>query len=91
MTLMQGLRKYPKACFWSILFSSALIMEGFDHAFISGFISCPAFQERYGVLQKNGKYQVPAIILAGINNGVNAGEIIGLIFNGFFSDWFGYR
>jgi SP family general alpha glucoside:H+ symporter-like MFS transporter len=91
MNLMQGLRKYPKACFWSILFSSALIMEGFDHAFISGFIAFPAFQERYGVLQSNGEYQVPANLLAGISNGVNTGEIIGLILNGFFSDWFGYR
>lgn len=34
MTLMQGIRKYPKAVGWSILFSSALIMEGFDHAFV---------------------------------------------------------
>ncbi|KAJ5678075.1 Maltose permease MAL61 [Penicillium maclennaniae] len=33
MSLRDGIRKYPKAVFWSILFSSALIMEGFDHAF----------------------------------------------------------
>lgn len=28
LTLLQGLRKYPKACFWSIAVSSAIIMEG---------------------------------------------------------------
>lgn len=91
MTVMQGIRKYPKAVFWSILFSSALIMEGFDHAFITGFFAFPAFQKRYGVLNKKGKYQIPAEIQAGITNGVNAGEIIGLLLNGLFSDWFGYR
>jgi SP family general alpha glucoside:H+ symporter-like MFS transporter len=82
MTLREGLRKYPMACFWSIWFSSALIMEGFDHAFIAGFIAYPAFQQRYGVLQANGGYQIPSDIQAGINNGVQAGEILGLLFNG---------
>lgn len=31
------------------------------------------------------------MLQAGISNGVNAGEIIGLLLNGLFSDWFGYR
>ena len=48
MSLREGIRKYPKAVFWSILFSSALIMEGFDHVFVSGFFAFPAFQERLG-------------------------------------------
>lgn len=91
MTLMEGIRKYPKAVFWSIWFSSALIMEGFDHAFISGFIAFPPFLERYGVLQDTGDYQIPAEVQSGIKNGVSAGEIIGLLLNGLFADWFGYR
>lgn len=60
MGLREGLRKYPKAVFWSIWFSSALIMEGFDHSFVSGFMAFPAFQRRYGVLTTNGSYQIPA-------------------------------
>lgn len=28
LTLIQGLKKYPKACFWSVALSSAIIMEG---------------------------------------------------------------
>lgn len=91
MTLIEGIRKYPKAVFWSVLFSSALIMEGFDHAFVGGFIAFPPFQRRYGKLQKNGSYQIPADIQSGISNGVSAGEIIGLLLNGLFADWFGYR
>ncbi|KAH8659971.1 general substrate transporter [Xylariales sp. PMI_506] len=91
MTLRECLRKYPKACFWSVWFSAALIMEGFDHAFVTGFFSFPEFQKRYGVLESSGSYQIPAELQSGIGNGVNAGEIIGLLLNGFFVDHFGYR
>lgn len=91
MTLMDGIRKYPKAVFWSIWFSAALIMEGFDHAFVSGFMAFPAFQKRYGVLQANGEWQIPATLQSAVGNGVSAGEIIGLLLNGLLTDWFGYR
>ncbi|EME81405.1 uncharacterized protein MYCFIDRAFT_176683 [Pseudocercospora fijiensis CIRAD86] len=30
MTLLQGLKTYPKAVGWSILLSTCIIMEGFD-------------------------------------------------------------
>ncbi|KAJ5122200.1 uncharacterized protein N7443_002301 [Penicillium atrosanguineum] len=91
MSLREGIRKYPKAVFWSILFSSALIMEGFDHAFVSGFFAFPAFQKRYGELQSDGKYQVPATLQSAVGNGVNAGEIIGLLLNGIIADLIGQR
>lgn len=91
MSLREGFRKYPKACFWSMLFSSAVIMEGFDHAFVSAFFGFPAFQERYGTLVSPGNYQVSATLQAAIGNGVNAGQIIGLLVSGLFADWFGYR
>lgn len=92
MTLMQGLRKYPAACGWSLLFSAALIMEGFDKAFLTAFFAFPEFQQRYGSLQsKTGEFEIPASIQAGITNGVNAGQIIGLLVNGWLADRFGYR
>lgn len=91
MGLRDGIRKYPRAVFWSIWFSSALIMEGFDHAFVSAFFAFPAFQERYGELQVDGSYQVPANLQSAVSNGVNAGEIVGLLLNGLVADWFGYR
>ncbi|KAH8647391.1 general substrate transporter [Xylariales sp. PMI_506] len=91
MTLREGLRRYPKACFFSFMFSAALIMEGFDKAFITAFFAFPAFQQRYGQQTASGDYQVPADIQAGVTNGVNAGQIIGLFLNGLLADWFGYR
>lgn len=91
MGLREGIRKYPKAVFWSVWFSSALIMEGFDHSFITGFIAFPAFQRRYGVHTEGSGWQIPAELQSAIGNGVNAGEIVGLLLNGLFADWFGYR
>ncbi|KAM5350926.1 hypothetical protein ACJ41O_003649 [Fusarium nematophilum] len=91
MKLLEALRKYPKACAWSILFSSALIMEGFDKAFVTSFFAFPPFQERYGELQSTGDYQVPASLQAAVSNCVNVGQIIGLLLNGLLADWFGYR
>jgi SP family general alpha glucoside:H+ symporter-like MFS transporter len=92
MTLREGLRKYPAACGWSLLFSAALIMEGFDKAFLTAFFAFPEFQHRYGSYQpKTSKYEIPAAVQAGITNGVNAGQIIGLLVNGWLADKFGYR
>ncbi|KAG4418307.1 hypothetical protein IFR04_008583 [Cadophora malorum] len=91
MSIMEGLRKYPAACGWSLLFSAALIMEGFDKAFLTAFFAFPEFQKRYGKLTADGTHQIPASIQAGVTNGVNAGQIIGLLINGYLADRFGYR
>lgn len=91
MSIMEGLRKYPSACGWSLLFSAALIMEGFDKAFLTAFFAFPEFQKRYGKLTADGTHQIPASIQAGVTNGVNAGQIIGLLINGYLADRFGYR
>jgi len=37
MTLMQGIKLYPKAILWSILISSLCSMEGYDIALIGNF------------------------------------------------------
>lgn len=37
MTLMQGLRLYPKAVIWSIVISTCIVMEGYDVSLIGNF------------------------------------------------------
>jgi SP family general alpha glucoside:H+ symporter-like MFS transporter len=37
MTLWEGLRKYPKACAWSVLISTTCAMEGYDISLIGNF------------------------------------------------------
>jgi SP family general alpha glucoside:H+ symporter-like MFS transporter len=91
MTLLQGIRLYPKAVAWSLLISTCIAMEGYDVCLLSNFYGFPQFNEKYGEQLPDGSYQVPARWQAGLSNGANVGEIIGLFINGFVSERFGYR
>ena len=37
MTLLQGIRLYPKAIAWSVLISTCICMEGYDVCLLSSF------------------------------------------------------
>lgn len=37
MTLLQGIRLYPKAVAWSLLISTCICMEGYDVSLLSNF------------------------------------------------------
>lgn len=41
-----------------MLFSTAIIMEGFDLTMINSFYALPAFQKRFGDLQPGGDYLI---------------------------------
>jgi SP family general alpha glucoside:H+ symporter-like MFS transporter len=91
MTLWQGIRLYPKAVGWSVLISTCICMEGYDVCLLSNFYGFPQFNRKYGQQLPDGTYQVPAPWQAGLSNGANVGEIIGLFINGWVSERFGYR
>jgi SP family general alpha glucoside:H+ symporter-like MFS transporter len=59
MGLFQAIRLYPKAVGWSVVLSSALIMEGYDLALLGSLYGSPMFNQKYGVLnEKTGKWAV---------------------------------
>lgn len=61
MGLIQAIKLYPKAVGWSVVLSSALIMEGYDLALLGSLYGSPQFNRKYGVLNPaSGKYSVPA-------------------------------
>lgn len=60
MTLLQGIRTYPKAVAWSVLISTCIAMEGYDISLVNNFYAFPAFNRKYGEMMPNGSYQVPA-------------------------------
>ncbi|KAF7368455.1 MFS general substrate transporter [Mycena venus] len=91
MSLLQGLRLYPKAIAWSILISTCICMEGYDVCLLSNFYAFPQFNRKYGKQLPDGSYQVPAPWQSGLSNGANVGEILGLFLNGWASERFGYR
>jgi SP family general alpha glucoside:H+ symporter-like MFS transporter len=79
MTLMQ------------VLISTLIVMEGFDIALINNLYGFQAFNQKFGVQQPDGTWQIPAAWQAGLSNGANVGEIIGLFMNGIISERIGYR
>ncbi|GIJ90443.1 hypothetical protein Asppvi_009397 [Aspergillus pseudoviridinutans] len=91
MTLWQAVRLYPKAVGWSVLLSSALIMEGYDLALLGSMYASPAFNKKYGVQSASGKWTVPASWQSALSNGARVGEVIGLLINGLISERLGYR
>lgn len=52
MGLMQAIKLYPKAVGWSILLSTAIVMEGYDVILLSSFYALPQFNKKYGVSVK---------------------------------------
>jgi MFS transporter, SP family, general alpha glucoside:H+ symporter len=91
MTLVEGLRRYPKAIMFSAIISLCIIMEGYDTNLLSSFFAFGPFERRYGIPTGDGSYQLPARWQSGLSNGASAGEVIGLLLNGWASERFGYR
>lgn len=61
MSLVQAIKLYPKAVGWSVILSSALIMEGYDLALLGSLYGSPQFNMKYGVQNPStGKWSVPA-------------------------------
>lgn len=60
MGMWRGMKIYPKAVAWSILISTCIAMEGYDISLVNNFYAFPQFNRKYGELQGDGSYQVPA-------------------------------
>lgn len=44
MTLLQGIKLYPKAVGWSFLISTCIIMEGYDVSLLNKYVEAPLQQ-----------------------------------------------
>ncbi|CEI61013.1 Alpha-glucosides permease MPH3 [Fusarium venenatum] len=92
LTLLQAIRKYPKAVLWSVLLSTSIIMEGYDIVLISSFFAQPAFRQHYGSYQPStDTWQITASWQNALSNAVSVGTIIGAFANGYFTHKLGYR
>lgn len=93
MSIGQAFKTYPKAVMFSMILSTAIVMEGYDVVLLANFYAFPSFNARYGSPTGDPKnpYQIPAPWQAGLSNGANVGEILGLFINGIVSERYGYR
>ncbi|KAM3064726.1 hypothetical protein ACMFMF_011789 [Clarireedia jacksonii] len=92
LTVWQAFRTHKKAIIWSLLVSTAIIMEGYDIVLINSFFAQTAFARKYGdYIPSTNSYQISASWQAGLGNAVGIGTIIGAFANGFFTHKLGYR
>lgn len=83
MTLLQGIRLYPKAIAWSILISTCIAMEGYDLCLLGNFCWFPRsmnndllsyivafdqFNRKFGEQLSDGTFQISAPWQAGLSN-----------------------
>jgi SP family general alpha glucoside:H+ symporter-like MFS transporter len=66
-------------------------MEGFDTILIFSFFAFPAFQKAYGTPTGDSGYEISSKWQFALTTGAEAGEIVGLLMNGFLADRIGYR
>lgn len=90
MTIREAVRRYPKAIAWSLLFSTAVAMEGYDIVLITSLFAFPKFVEKYGVETDSGP-TITAAWQSGLSNGARVGEILGLLFNGWIAERIGFK
>lgn len=91
LSFRDAIRIYKKAICWSMLFSLAIVMEGYDTTLLQSFYAFPQFVREYGSQLPDGSYGLSAAWQSGLSNGVYVGEIIGLFITGSVSETIGYR
>ncbi|KAL4727968.1 hypothetical protein ACLX1H_004673 [Fusarium chlamydosporum] len=83
--------RYWPAVTFSMLLSVALVMEGMDVGLINNFFAHPAYLERFGWPDADGKQHISTKWQGAIGAGNNCGSILGLLLNGFLQQRFGSR
>lgn len=91
MRLRHAFRVFPKAIIWSLILSSAIIMEGYDTAVLGSYYAFPPFLAKFGVPTPGGGLTIPASWQNGLSAATNVGEVFGLQVAGFLSERVGYR
>ncbi|KAH7146649.1 general substrate transporter [Dactylonectria estremocensis] len=92
LTLRDSFRLYPKAIGFSLLFSTAIIMEGYDLSLLGSFYGYDAFKDKFGnEVDSEGSKIISADWQTYIQVGGMCGQIIGLYLNGWISDAIGYK
>lgn len=92
MRVVKGLLFWRKAIVFSFFISLAVIMEGYDTSLMNNFLPFPAFKNKFGdQVDPDGGRLVSARWQTIILNSTQVGCIIGLLINGYISEWFGYK
>ncbi|KAJ9666737.1 hypothetical protein H2201_003141 [Coniosporium apollinis] len=91
-----AIKAFPRAILWSLVFSTCVIMEGYDTNLLGNFYAYPSFQIKYGRFVGVTKhtpsgYQLTAAWQAGIGNAAGIGSFFGTLLNGYLVAKYGQR
>ncbi|CAI4213907.1 unnamed protein product [Parascedosporium putredinis] len=71
-TFADSIKKNKRAVLWSLMLSTAIIMEGYDTSLLPSFYGYPSFQKHYGDYYPDiDGYQLSGPWQAGLSNGAN--------------------
>ena len=90
-TFGEAIKSHRKAVFWSVLVSTAIIMEGYDIVLVSSLFAQPAFAQKYGSYSDVGGWQIPGSWQSALGTAPTIGAIFGAFANGYLVHKFGYR
>ncbi|KAL6229394.1 hypothetical protein BDW75DRAFT_249703 [Aspergillus navahoensis] len=106
LSFTEGLRTYRKSVMWSMLFSLAIVMEGYDTTLLQSLFAFPEFVRKYGFPvstpasnassspgqgEEVESFELPASWQSALTNGAYIGEILGLFITGLVIEKTGYR
>ncbi|KAH7564036.1 hypothetical protein BM1_01083 [Bipolaris maydis] len=92
MTVRQALRFWSKAIVFSFIISLCVVMEGYDTSLMNKFFAFTPFRNRFGdQVDVDGNKLVSSRWQTIILNGTQVGCILGLIINGYITEWIGYK
>ncbi|KAL6711423.1 hypothetical protein ACN47E_004357 [Coniothyrium glycines] len=92
MNVWQSLRFWSKAIVYSFIISTCVIMEGYDTSLMNKFFAFQPFRNEFGdEVDADGTRIVSSYWQTIILNGTQVGCILGLIINGYVTEWIGYK
>ena len=91
-TFIEAVKRYPKACAWSMAVTLCIIMDGYDGALLGSLFAFPAFQQKFGhEIGDTGKYTVEAHWQVALGVASSVGNVFGVYFNGWLTERFGHK
>ncbi|CAN9132789.1 unnamed protein product [Alternaria alternata] len=92
MSVRQSLRFWWKAIVFSFVISLCVVMEGYDTSLMNKFFAFHPFRNKFGdEIDADGNKLVSSRWQTIILNGTQVGCILGLIVNGYITEWVGYK
>jgi MFS transporter, SP family, general alpha glucoside:H+ symporter len=92
LTMLEAIRKYYKACLFSMVISLTIIMDGYDGALLGSLIAFPSFKDHFGqYVSAESGYQIAAHWQLAIGCSSSVGNIVGIYLGAITTDRWGYK